>query len=69
MSEARARGRRAFLRSMVAAGGAAAVAVASESSVAQPVPTEKISKPEGPARARGYHVTPHIETYYRLADF
>jgi hypothetical protein len=69
MNEARAKGRRAFLRSMVAAGGAAAVAVASESSVAQPEPTGKGPEPQAPAKARGYHVTPHIETYYRLADF
>ena len=69
MNEARAKGRRAFLRSMVAAGGAAAVAVASESSIAQPGPTGNSPERRAPAKARGYHVTPHIETYYRLADF
>ena len=69
MNEARAKGRRAFLRSMVAAGGAAAVAAASESSVAQPAPADSNPEPTAPAKARGYHVTPHIETYYRLADF
>ena len=69
MNEARAKGRRAFLRSMVAAGGAAAVVVASESTVAQPEPTGSSPEPRAPAKARGYHVTPHIETYYRLADF
>ena len=69
MNEARAKGRRAFLRSMVAAGGAAAVVVASESTVAQPGPAGNSPEPRAPAKARGYHVTPHIETYYRLADF
>jgi hypothetical protein len=69
MSEAKAKGRRAFLRSMAAAGGAAAVAAASEVSVVQAAPAEEISEPKAPAKARGYHVTPHIETYYRLAEF
>ena len=69
MNKARAKGRRAFLRSMVAAGGAAAVAVASESALAQPGPTGNSPERQAPAKARGYHVTPHIETYYRLADF
>ena len=69
MNEARAKGRRAFLRSMAAAGGAAAVAAASEVSVVQAATADKIPEPRAPAKARGYHVTPHIETYYRLADF
>ncbi len=69
MSEAKAKGRRAFLRSMAAAGGAAAVAAAGEVSVVQAAPADKISEPKAPAKARGYHVTPHIETYYRLAEF
>lgn len=69
MSEAKAKGRRAFLRSMAAAGGAAAVAAASEVSVVQAAPADKISEPKAPAKTRGYHVTPHIETYYRLAEF
>ena len=69
MSEARAKGRRAFLKSMAAAGGAAAVAAAGEVSVAQAAPAGTIPEPKAPAKARGYHVTPHIETYYRLAEF
>ena len=69
MSEAKAKGRRAFLRSMAVAGGAAAVAAAGEVSVVQAEPADKISEPKAPAKTRGYHVTPHIETYYRLAEF
>ena len=68
MSEARTRGRRAFLRSMAAAGGAAAVAAASEVSVVQAASTQESPEPLA-AKARGYHMTPHIETYYRLAEF
>ena len=69
MIEAKAKGRRAFLRSMAAAGGAAAAVAASEVSVVQAAPEDDFSEPRAPAKAMGYHVTPHIETYYRLADF
>ena len=69
MSEVRAKGRRAFLRSMAAAGGAAAVVAASEVSVVQAATANKVPEPAALPEAKGYHVTPHIETYYRLADF
>ena len=67
MNKAEVKGRRAFLRSMAAAGGA--VAVAGGAAVAQTVSGDKASEAESPAKARGYHLTPHIEAYYRLADF
>ena len=69
MNEAEVKGRRAFLRSVAAAGGAAAVAVVGGATVAQAVSGERAPKAESMAEARGYHVTPHIEAYYRLADF
>ena len=69
MSEARVKGRRAFLRSMAAAGGAAAAAAASGVAVVEAAPAQEVPQREPPARARGYHVTPHIEAYYRLAEF
>lgn len=67
MNKAEVKGRRAFLRSMAAAGGA--VAVAGGATVAQTVSGDKAPEAETPAKARGYHLTPHIEAYYRLADF
>ena len=67
MNKVEVKGRRAFLRSMAAAGGA--VAVAGGAAVAQTVSGDKASEAESPAKARGYHLTPHIEAYYRLADF
>ena len=67
MNKAEVKGRRAFLRSMAAAGGA--VAVAGGAAVAQTVSGDKAPETGSPAKARGYHLTPHIEAYYRLADF
>ena len=60
-------GRRRFLKTAALAGGAASVAVAAGSSVAESTPVaESPAQGEAPA-AKGYHVTPHIEAYYRLA--
>ena len=67
MNKAEVKGRRAFLRSMAAAGGA--VAVAGGATVAQTISGDKAPEAESPIKARGYHLTPHIEAYYRLADF
>ena len=66
MNKAEVKGRRAFLRSMAAGG---AVAVAEGATVAQTVSGDKAPEAESPAKARGYHLTPHVEAYYRLADF
>jgi len=60
-------GRRRFLKTAALAGGAATVAVAGGAAVAESmhsVPTTEGSEAPG---AKGYHVTPHIEAYYRLA--
>ena len=60
-------GRRRFLKTAALAGGAATVAVAGAAVVAdatQSAPATGLG--EAPA-AKGYHVTPHIEAYYRLA--
>ena len=60
-------GRRRFLKTAALAGGAATVAVAGGAAVADS--QEPAAGPAGvePAGKKGYHVTPHIETYYRLA--
>ena len=61
-------GRRRFLKTAALAGGAATVAVAAGTAAAAstqsatPVP-ERNEAPD----SQGYHVTPHIEAYYRLA--
>ncbi len=59
-------GRREFLKRVAVAGGAAGVAAAGGAAVAD-IGTEQA--PETPAQpaAKGYHVTPHIAEYYRLA--
>lgn len=61
-------GRRRFLKTAALAGGAASVAVAAGGVVAESTPHAE-SSTQGEARptAKGYHVTPHIEAYYRLA--
>jgi len=57
-------GRRTFLKSAALAGGAATVALGAKAVLA-----EGSEQPgEAPTVAsKGYHVTPHIEEYYRLA--
>ena len=61
-------GRRRFLKTAALAGGAATVAVAAGAAVADA--TQRVEPGESvrePAAKQGYHVTPHVETYYRLA--
>jgi hypothetical protein len=60
--------RRAFLKGVVASGGAAAVAMASTKGLAAPAdaPTTEHAT-EAPAQ--GYHETPHIRDYYKTAGF
>lgn len=60
-------GRRRFLKTAALAGGAATVAVAGGAAVAgTSEPTAETSAAPA-AESKGYHVTPHIEAYYRLA--
>jgi nitrous oxide reductase len=60
-------GRRRFLKTAALAGGAASVAAAAGGAVAESTPhAESSTQGEAPT-AKGYHVTPHIEAYYRLA--
>jgi nitrous oxide reductase len=60
-------GRRRFLKTAALAGGAASVAVAAPDAVAESLPgDESPTQAKAPA-SKGYHVTPHIEAYYRLA--
>jgi len=56
--------RRAFLKEIATVGGATALAAASGGVVAAEVNT---AKPVEQAKSRGYHVTPHIRTYYNKA--
>lgn len=55
-------GRRRFLKGLAVAGGATAMVVATGTAVAAPEVTP-VSKPA----TKGYHVTPHIRTYYQKA--
>ncbi len=61
--------RRAFLRGSAVAGGAAAVAAAGTvtAKLENEAPAEDVV--EQAQQKKGYHVTPHIEAYYRLAKF
>jgi len=63
----RRKDRRAFLKNVLIGGGAAAVTLASGNVAATPEqkPNAVQAKPE----SQGYHVTPHIEQYYKVADF
>ena len=67
MSEQRDNGWRRLLKTAALAGGAATVAVAAGGAVADSVEQDKPKGPEQPAGKQGYRVTPHVETYYRLA--
>lgn len=60
-------GRRRFLKNAALAGGAATVAVAAGAAVAGSSEVTPTTQPDITADKKGYHVTPHIEAYYRLA--
>ena len=60
-------GRRRFLKTAALAGGAATVAVTGGAAVAGSTPLEASTERSKAPGAKGYHVTPHIEAYYRLA--
>ncbi|MGB5623379.1 MAG: twin-arginine translocation signal domain-containing protein [Gammaproteobacteria bacterium] len=58
------RNRREFLKGLATVGGATALAAVSGTAVAaQPPIDARAEKP----RAEGYHVTPHVRTYYDKA--
>ena len=68
MSEQTENGRRRFLKTAALAGGAATVAVAAGAAVSDaPASATKRDVAGQPAGKQGYRVTPHVETYYRLA--
>jgi nitrous oxide reductase len=60
-------GRRRFLKTAALAGGAATVAAAGGAAVAETLSPEAEAQAPAPTGKQGYHVTPHIEAYYRLA--
>ena len=61
-----ANGRRRFLKTTALAGGAATVALAAGEVVAESEQPEAALQ-QKTSNSKGYHVTPHIEAYYRLA--
>ena len=64
------KGRRAFLRRVAVAGGAATVAAAGGGALAGAVrETPENNNAKAEPTTKGYRVTSHIETYYRLARF
>ncbi len=60
-------GRRRFLKTAALAGGAATVAAAAGGAVAETLEPTTEGAAKAPEAKQGYHVTPHIEAYYRLA--
>jgi hypothetical protein len=62
------RSRRAFLRVLGLAGGAATVLAFGRGMVAED-PVDHGDAPESAAQSTGYHVTDHIRTYYDKARF
>lgn len=60
-------GRRRFLKTAAVAGGAATVAAAGGAAVAGTDEAPAAQAAPEPQGKQGYHVTPHIERYYRLA--
>lgn len=60
-------GRRRFLKTAALAGGAATAAIVGGAAVAESTASTPTTKGNGAPAAKGYHVTPHIEAYYRLA--
>lgn len=62
-------GRRTFLRDMAGAGTAATALVVTGGAVADAEAPTDGSAADETADPRGYHVTPHIDTYYRKARF
>jgi hypothetical protein len=61
-------GRRAFLKDVVLAGGATAMAAAAGGALAA-TPGRDVSAPEEKSAESGYRVTPHVKAYYDKARF
>ena len=59
-----AEGRRAFLKTLATAGGAAAVVTAAGQTASAATVTDDAS---GSAKPKGYQETAHVRTYYRTA--
>lgn len=59
--------RRRFLKSVVAGGSTAAIAAAA--GLRPAVAEEKPAAPAPTAAPKGYHMTAHIEDYYKVARF
>ncbi len=57
-------GRRTFLKNAAIAGSAATVVLGVD---ARQTPSGEAASQAEAGTAKGYHVTPHIENYYRLA--
>ena len=62
------KGRRAFLKDVVLAGGATAMAAAAGGALAA-APDRDASAPEDQSADSGYRVTPHVKAYYDKARF
>ena len=65
MSDKLTSGRRQFLKTAAVASGAAGVALTTKVALAED--TTPAAQPQSDLTSAGYRVTPHIETYYRLA--
>jgi len=61
-------GRRAFIKDVVLAGGATAMAAAAGGALAA-APVEKDPEASSNAPDTGYRVTPHVRAYYDKARF
>lgn len=59
--------RRAFLKSALVTGGAAAVVVAARDALTAPESPSKATTAQPESRSKGYHVTQHIQDYYKTA--
>ena len=61
--------RRAFLRNVAIAGGAATAAVAAGAAVSRTGAQGEAAAPAAADGPTGYHETPHIREYYEKARF
>ncbi len=61
-------GRRQFLKGVMAVGGTTVLVAVGAEAVSRDPQSDETDANE-PAKKRGYHLTPHIETYYQKARF
>ncbi len=61
-------GRRQFLKGVMAVGGTTVLVAVGAEAVSQAPQADEAGENEA-AKKRGYHLTPHIETYYQKARF